>query len=70
MKRPDRVTGLDLGRLRPTLAQLGAAFGTSGRWIGELRARGLMPPDGATLPEAIRAWVAYRASPDGGQADG
>ena len=42
------------------LAQLGALFGTSGRWIGELRSRGQMPADGAPLVENIAAWTRYQ----------
>jgi hypothetical protein len=54
------LAGNDLARMQPTLAQLGAVFGTSGRWIGALRSKGVLPPDGATLAENVAAWVAYR----------
>ena len=57
--------GRDLARVRPTLAQLGAVFGTSGRWIGVLRSRGVLPPDGATLSDNVAAWVAYRGDRNG-----
>lgn len=57
--------GRDLAQVRPTLAQLGKVFGTSGRWIGELRARGHMPADGATLAENVAAWVTYKVGGDG-----
>ena len=52
----------------PTRPQIAAVLGCSSRWIGELRAKGEMPVDGAPMSENIEAWVA-RHLPSGG-ADG
>lgn len=52
--------GLKLAEYQPKLAEIGAVFGVSGRWIGELRAQGVMPADGATLAENVAAFVTYR----------
>ncbi|WP_334182062.1 terminase [Novosphingobium sp.] len=41
----------------PTRPQLAALFGCSSRWIGELRSKGDLPPDGASLLENIEAWA-------------
>jgi hypothetical protein len=57
----------DLSRIRPTLAQVGALFGVSGRWIGVLRSRGQLPADGATLGEFVAAWVVLRAPGESGE---
>lgn len=42
----------------PTRDQIAAVVGCSTRWIGELRAKGEMPADGATMAENIEMWVA------------
>ena len=39
----------------PTRPQLAALFGCSSRWIGELRSKGDLPADGASLLENIEA---------------
>ena len=44
---------------RPTAAQLAALLGVSTRRIFDLRARQIMPADGATLHECVRAWVEH-----------
>ncbi|WP_300115202.1 hypothetical protein [Sphingobium sp.] len=54
----------DFADQRPSRPQLAALFGCSSRWIGELRAQGTLPPDGATLAENVAAWVAYRGAGD------
>lgn len=41
----------------PTRPQLAALFGCSSRWIGELRSKGDLPADGASLIENIEAWA-------------
>lgn len=64
MPHENTTSARTLANMRPTLAQLGAVLGTTGRWIGELRARGKMPSDGATLAENVRAWIAYRMEKD------
>lgn len=53
----------------PTRAELAALFGKSERWIGELRSRGTLPADGATLAENIEAWFAYQLGEQGGDID-
>jgi len=39
----------------------------SSRWIGELRSKGEMPADGATLLENIEAWAANKYGIEGAQ---
>lgn len=51
----------------PTRAMIGAVLGVSSRWIGELRSKGEMPADGATLLENIEAWAANRYGIEGAQ---
>jgi hypothetical protein len=41
----------------PSRPQLAAVFGVSSRWIGELRSKGDLPEDGASLLENIEAWA-------------
>lgn len=41
----------------PTRPQLAALFGWSSRWIGELRSKGELPADGASLFENVEAWA-------------
>ncbi|GAA4222207.1 hypothetical protein GCM10022253_30170 [Sphingomonas endophytica] len=53
------LTRADLAIHRPTAAQLAALLGVSTRRIFDLRARHIMPLDGATLHECIRAWVEH-----------
>lgn len=47
---------MDLAGYRPTLSEVAALFGKSSRWISDLRAKGEMPPDGATLGEFVAAY--------------
>lgn len=50
----------------PTRPQLAALFGCSSRWIGELRSKGDLPADGASLLENVEAWaqLKYGVDPD------
>lgn len=50
---------MDLATYPPTLNEVAHLFGKSSRWIGQLRAKGVMPADGANLAEFVEAWVAY-----------
>lgn len=52
---------MDLAGYRPTLAEVAGLFGKSGRWLSELRAKGELPEDGASLQDFIAAWVSYSA---------
>lgn len=56
----NHAAGHEFGAHQPTRPQLAGAFGISSRWIGELRAQGILPADGATLAENIAAWVQYQ----------
>ncbi|RSV18105.1 terminase [Sphingomonas sp. ABOLF] len=51
----------------PTRPQLAAVFGVSSRWIGELRSKGDLPEDGASLLENIEAWAQAKYGIDGAQ---
>lgn len=62
MRNTETSSASDYAAHRPTRPQLAAVFGVSSRWIGELRAAGNLPPDGATLAENVAAWVRYRAT--------
>lgn len=53
---------MDLAGYRPTLSEVAALFGKSSRWISDLRAKGEMPADGATLGEFMAAWGSLAAS--------
>ena len=53
----------------PTRPQLAKIFGVSSRWIGELRAQGDLPPDGASLLENLEAWAQSKYGVDGAQGD-
>jgi phage terminase Nu1 subunit (DNA packaging protein) len=48
----------------PTRPQLAAIFGWSSRWIGELRSKGDLPADGASLLENIEAWAQMKHGVD------
>ncbi|WP_380787246.1 terminase [Sphingomonas sp. R86521] len=48
----------------PTRPQLAALFGCSSRWIGELRSKGDLPADGASLLENIEAWAQMKYGVD------
>jgi hypothetical protein len=56
---------VDLAGYRPTITEVAALFGKSGRWISDLRAKGELPEDGATLGEFVSAWVSYATSTSG-----
>ena len=53
----------------PTRPQLAAVFGVSTRWIGELRSKGDLPADGASLIENIEAWAQMKYGIEGAQDD-
>lgn len=48
----------------PTRPQLAALFGWSSRWIGELRSKGDLPADGASLIENVEAWAQMKYGVD------
>ena len=52
---------MDLAGYKPTLNEVAALFGKSSRWISDLRAKGELPGDGATLAEFIAAWGSISA---------
>ena len=51
----------------PTRAQIGAVLGCTSRWVAELRAKGDLPADGATLLENIEAWAQSKYGIEGAQ---
>ncbi len=57
---------MDLAGYRPKLNEVAALFGKSSRWISDLRAKGEMPEDGATLAEFFAAWGSLSAASAGG----
>jgi phage terminase Nu1 subunit (DNA packaging protein) len=61
---------MDLAGYKPTLAEVSALFGKSSRWISELRAKGAMPEDGASLREYVAAWASHNAGSSGKAIDG
>ncbi|MEE2915625.1 MAG: hypothetical protein VYB32_00955 [Pseudomonadota bacterium] len=56
---------MDLVGYRPTLSEVASLFGKSSRWISDLRAKGELPGDGATLAEFVAAWTSVAAAPAG-----
>jgi hypothetical protein len=52
---------LDLAGYKPTLSEVAGLFGKSSRWISDLRAKGELPDDGATLGEFVAAWTSLSA---------
>ena len=56
---------MDLAGYRPTLGEVAALFGKSSRWISDLRAKGEMPGDGASLGEFVAAWGSLSAGQSG-----
>lgn len=52
---------MDLAGYKPTLGEVAALFGKSSRWISDLRAKGDLPGDGATLAEFVAAWTSANA---------
>jgi len=57
---------MDLAGYTPTLSEVAGLFGKSSRWISDLRAKGEMPGDGATLGEFVAALSSYSAAQAGG----
>ncbi|HLZ78821.1 MAG TPA: terminase [Sphingomonas sp.] len=53
----------------PTRPQIAAVLGITSRWVGELRAKGEMPADGASMQENIEAWVARHLPKSGEDGD-
>lgn len=51
---------MDIDLNEPTRPQLAALFDCSTRWIGELRAKGDLPADGATWAENLEAYVSIK----------
>ncbi len=56
---------MDLAGYRPTLGEVAGLFGKSSRWISDFRAKGEMPPDGATLAEFVAALASLSAGQSG-----
>ena len=56
---------MDLAGYRPTLGEVAALFDKSSRWISDLRAKGEMPADGATLAEFVAASISHSAGAGG-----
>ena len=52
---------MNLAGYKPTLNEVAALFGKSSRWISDLRAKGELPGDGATLAEFVAAWTSANA---------
>lgn len=52
---------MDLAGYKPTLSEVATLFGKSSRWISDLRAKGELPGDGATLAEFVSAWTSVNA---------
>ena len=51
----------------PSRPHLAAIFGVSSRWIGELRSKGDLPADGASLLENIESWAQSKYGIEGAQ---
>lgn len=58
---------MDLAGYKPTLSEVASLFGKSSRWISDLRAKGELPGDGATLAEFVAAWTSAHAASTGGK---
>lgn len=58
---------MDLAGYKPTIGEVAALFGKSGRWISDLRAKGELPGDGATLGEFVAAWTSHATVSTGGK---
>lgn len=59
---------MDLAGYKPTLNEVAGLFGKSSRWISDLRAKGELPEDGATLGEFVAAWTSHHAGVGKGKA--
>lgn len=53
----------------PSRPQIAAVLGISSRWVGEQRAKGTLPAEGASLLENIEAWAADRYGVEGAQGE-
>ncbi len=53
----------------PTRPQIAAILGISSRWVGELRSRGDLPADGASLIENLEMWAQSKYGIDGAQGE-
>jgi len=51
----------------PSRPQIAALLGISSRWVGELRAKGDLPVEGATWAENLEAWIELKT--EGGAGD-
>jgi phage terminase Nu1 subunit (DNA packaging protein) len=58
---------MEINLEEPTRTQIAAVLGVSSRWIGELRAKGTLPADGASLMENLEAWAAEKYGIEGAQ---
>lgn len=58
---------MDLAGYKPTLSEVAGLFGKSSRWVSDLRAKGELPGDGATLGEFVAAWTSMSAVSSGGK---
>lgn len=52
----------------PSRPQIAALLGISSRWVGELRAKGDLPADGASWLENLEAWVLLKSGGENGDA--
>lgn len=59
---------MEIDLAEPTRPQLAALLGISSRWVGELRAKGDMPADGASWIENLEAWVLLKSGGEDGDA--
>jgi phage terminase Nu1 subunit (DNA packaging protein) len=59
---------MEIDLAEPTRPQLAALLGCSSRWIGELRAKGEMPADGASWAENLEAWISIKSGGQDGDA--
>jgi hypothetical protein len=57
---------MDLAGYKPTLNEVAGLFGKSSRWVSDLRAKGELPGDGATLGEFVAAWTSLSVVQVGG----
>lgn len=53
---------MEIDLSEPTRPQLAALLGCSTRWIGELRAKGDLPADGASWSENLEAWIDLKSA--------
>lgn len=60
---------MEIDLQEPTRPQIAAVLGISSRWVGELRSRGDLPQDGASLLENLEAWAQSKYGIEGAQGD-